>query len=126
MLDAYRALVLASAATGALKNRFFRNVLAHDGHFGIWPVLAEVLPDAEDHLLRIQHLARIVRRTVLRAPAALHTRVRLQRHQVRDVLAGVDSEVFIAHERRNFAELSAREEYRDRTQDQVQMLRMRQ
>ena len=52
----------------------------------------------------LRTLPGIVGGTVLRAAAALDARERLQRDDPRDVLAGVESEIFVAGQRRNAAE----------------------
>ena len=59
---------------------------------------------------------------MLGAASALDARVSLQRDQLRDVGAGIESEILIAGERRNPAEPVSLEKNRHRTQDQVQML----
>ena len=62
---------------------------------------------------------------MLRAAAALDAGERLQRDDLRDVLAGVEAEILVADQRRNAAETAARQEDRGRAQQQVQMLGMR-
>ncbi len=48
-----------------------------------------------------------------------------ERDQLGHVLAGVESEIFVAGERRNIAEAFAAHENRRRAQDQMQVLGMR-
>jgi len=68
---------------------------------------------------------RLVRRAMLRATPAFHTRIRLQRNELREIFTGVESKVFIAHQRRNLAESVTLQEHGHRAQDQVQMFGMR-
>ena len=62
---------------------------------------------------------------MLGAAAAFDAGVGLQGGDAREVLAGIEAEILVACERRNFAEAVALEEDRKRAQDQMQMLGVR-
>ena len=62
---------------------------------------------------------------MLRTPAAFHAGKSLQRVDSGDVLAGIQSEILVARQRRNPAEARAPQKHRHRADGQVQMLGMR-
>src|SRR6202162_5296934 len=62
---------------------------------------------------------------MLRAASAFDARVGLQRDELGDIFSGVESEVVIANQGRDFAEGVALQEHGEGTQNQVQMLSMR-
>ena len=64
-------------------------------------------------------------RAMLGATPALDACEGLQRNQLRDILAGIQAEIFVTNQWRNLAERVAFQEHRHRTQRQVQMLGMR-
>ena len=101
MLDAHRALELARAAGGALKRGLLRVVFAEQRLFGARPEVVQIAAQAEDDFFRVEQLAGVVGRAVLRAAAALHAGVGLQADKLRQILAGDQAEVLIAGERRN-------------------------
>ena len=80
---------------------------------------------AERDFLGVQDFSGVGGRAMLGAAAALDAREGLQRDQLRDVLAGIQAEVFVARERRNLAESIALQEDRHRAQQQVQMFGVR-
>jgi hypothetical protein len=125
VLDADRTLKLAGAAGGALEQSFFGNMHAQERRFGGGPEFLQVAAQAQNNFLGVEHLAGVVGRTMLGTAAALHAGEGLQRVDARDVLAGVESEILVARERRNAAEARALQEDRHRTERQVQMLRVR-
>src|ERR1035437_3012024 len=122
MLYAHRTLELARSAGGAVERSLFGNALAEQRRFASRPELAEVSPQTENDLLRVQDLSGVVGRAVLRAASALHARVGLQRVNAGDVLARIQPEVLFAGERRNAAESLAPQEHGDGAERQVQVL----
>ena len=102
-----------------------RDVLAQQRLFGGRAEFVQVAAHAQDDLFRVENLSRVGRRTMLGAAAALDAGEGLQRVDARHVLAGIQAEILVAGERRNAAEALPLEEYRDRTQHQVQMLGVR-
>jgi len=125
MLDADRTLELAPAAGGALERRLFGNELAQQGRFVARPALAQVGAQTQHDFLGIERLAGVVRGAVLGAAAALHAGVRLQCVDPGDVLAGVETEILVAHQRRDAAEARAAQEHGGRAEHQVQVLGVR-
>src|SRR5581483_59248 len=125
MLDAHRTLEFASAACRALEGRLFGNMLAEERRFVARSELVEVAAESQDDFLGIENLPGIVCRAMLGAASAFHARERLQRIDLRDVLAGIESEILVAFQRRNAAEARAPQEYRHRTQRQVQVFGVR-
>ena len=81
----------------------------------------QIFAHAQRNFLRVQDFACETRGTMFGTASAFDAGVCLQRDQFGDVFAGVEAEVFIAHQRRNLAELVALEEHRDRAQHQMQM-----
>ena len=125
MLDAHRALKLAGPAGGALEDGLLRVVLAQQRFLGCRAEFVQIGAHAQDDLFGVEHLAGVVGGAVLRAAAALHAGVGLQADELREILAGDQAEIFIAHERRNLAEAAARKKNGERAQHQVQMLGVR-
>ena len=101
VLDADRTLKFARSAGGALKRRFLRKILAEQRLFRAGAEFVQVVANAERDLLGIENLAGVVGGTMLGAAAAFDAGVRLQRDDLRQVLAGVEAEIFVAGERRN-------------------------
>ena len=79
-------------------------IFAEQRLFRLRAELVQVSAHAQGDFLRIQNLARVDRRAVLGAASAFDARIRLQRDDVRQILAGVEPEILVAHERRNVAE----------------------
>ena len=104
MLDAHRALKFAGAAGRALKRGFLRNMLAEQRLLARRAELVQIPAHAQRDFFRVQNLPGVRGRAMLGAAAALDARIGLQRDQLRDVLAGVEAEIFVARQRRNFAE----------------------
>jgi len=92
VLDSHRALLLAGAAGGALESRLLGNVCRHKRFRGAGAVGVEIIAQAERDLLGVENLTGIVGRTMLGTAAALHAGVGLQRDELGDVLAGIESE----------------------------------
>src|SRR5262245_19360325 len=125
MLDPDRTLVFARPTSCALEGRFFGNVFRQQRLGCVRPVLVQIVAYSERDLLRIEDLSRVVRRAVLRTAPALDARIGLQRYKLGDVLARVESEIFVTGQRWNLAESVSLEKNRHRTQNQVQVLGMR-
>src|SRR5262249_26361632 len=96
MLYADWALELAAAASGALKCRFFGDVLPKERLFARRTQLVQVGSQAQDDFFRVQHLSGVISGTMLRAAAAFHARVRLQRVDTRDIFPTSQPEILIA------------------------------
>ncbi len=62
---------------------------------------------------------------MLGAASAFDAREGLQRIQLGDVFAGIEAEIFVAHQRRDLAETIAPQKDRRRADHQMQMLGMR-
>ena len=71
-------------------------------------------------MLRIEQLACVIRRAMLCAAPALDAGEGLQSHDIRDIFARVQTEVFVADQRRYATETAARQEDRSRAQQQMQ------
>src|SRR5262249_23942226 len=125
MLDPDGTLEFAAAARRALERSLFRDMLAEQGSFVTGSELVQVRTKSKNDFLGIEHLAGICRRTVLGAPSAFHAGVRLESVDARDILARIEPEVLVTLERRDPAEARSTQEHRQRTQDQVQVLGMR-
>ena len=125
MLDTHRALELACAAGCALERRFHRDVFAQQRLFVAGPFFIQIMPQPQDNLFGVERFAGIVRRTVLGAAPALHAGISLQRVDLGDVLAGVQAEVLVAHQRRNLAESVPPQKHGGRADQQVQVLGVR-
>ncbi len=69
--------------------------------------LVQIPADAQRDFFGIEDLVRVEGRAVFRAASAFDARIDLQRDQLRHIFAGNESEIFIAHERRNSAETAA-------------------
>src|ERR1700753_3428755 len=106
MFDADRALELARAAGGALEGGLLRIVFAEQRLLGVRTEVIEIAAHAQDDFFRIEQLAGIRSRAVLRTATALDARVGLQRHNLCHVFAGDKAEVFVAVERRDMAEVT--------------------
>src|SRR6478735_5192310 len=100
-------------------------MLAEERLCGVGTEIVQVAAHAQRDLLGVENLAGVVGWTMFGAAAALDAGVRLQRDNLRQILAGVQAEIFIAGERWNFGEAAAREKYRKRAQNQMQMLGVR-
>src|SRR5579872_4342907 len=122
MLDADRALKFARAAGGALKYRLLRKMLAEQWFFGDGAEVIQIVANAERNFLGVENFAGVRGGAMLRAAAAFDARISLERNDARQILAGIESEIFVPGERRNVRELTARKKHRERTQHQVQML----
>src|SRR5271165_242420 len=125
MLDADGTLEFARAAGGALKWRNAGDVFSEQRFFALGTEFVQITPHAERDFLRVQDLSGIGRRAVFGAASALDARIRLERDQFGYVLAGVETEILVARKRRDLAELLAFEEHGDGTQNQVQVLGVR-
>ena len=84
--------------------------------------LVDVGTEAEDDLLRVEGFAGVVGGTVFGAAAAFDTGKGLQGHQLRDVFAGDEAEIFIAGEGRDVAEFASGEENGDRAEEEMEVL----
>ena len=109
VFDTDRALVLACAAGGALEVGGDGVVFADDVLFGGRAVFVEVTAEAEDDFFGVEFLAGVVGGAVLCAAAALDAGVGLKAGELGEVFACDKAEIFVADERRDFAEASARE-----------------
>ena len=85
----------------------------------------EVAAQAEDDFLGVEFLAGVVGGAVFGAAAALDAGVGLQADELGESVPGDEAEVFIADERRDFAEAAAGKKDGGRAQHQVQMLGVR-
>ena len=102
------------AARGALKHGLLGNILSRAAAPHSRPEIIEVIAQPEDDLFGVQNLSRVECGTVFRAASALDTTEGLQRVDARDVLAGIESEILIAHQRWNAAEALAAQKNRGR------------
>jgi hypothetical protein len=109
MLDADRALELASAAGGALEDGLLGVVLAEQGLVKGGAEVVQVSADAEDDLFGVEQLAGIGGGAVLGAAAALDAGVGLQADELGEVDAGDEAEVFVAVKGGDLGEGSAGE-----------------
>src|SRR5436305_13196275 len=98
MLNSDRALVLASAAGSALEDGLFRDMPGQQRFVSAGSFVIQVVPHSERDLFRVENLSGVVSRAMLRTAPALDARIGLERDQLRDVLAGIDSEVFVSRE----------------------------
>ena len=96
MLYADRTLEFAGAAGGALERRFLRNVFAQQRLFGAGSVFVQVPRSPRMISFGLSSLAGVVGRTMLGAASALHAGVSLQTHDLGQILAGDQAEVFVA------------------------------
>src|SRR5262249_27658008 len=109
----------ARAARRALECSLFGNVLAQKRSFASRSKLVQVTSQAKYDFFRIEYLSGVVRGAVFCAAAALDACVGLQRVDSRDVLAGMQSEIFIALERRNAAKSGTPQKHGQRTEPQM-------
>ncbi len=100
-------------------------MLAEQRLFGRRAEFVEVAAHAERDFFGVQNLAGVVGGAMFGAAAAFDAGIGLQRDDAREVLAGVEAEIFVARERRDVRELAAREKYGERAEHQVQMLGVR-
>src|SRR5258708_39322482 len=97
-------------------------MFAEQRFLGAGAEFIQVITQAEDNFLGVQGLSGIECRAMLAASAALDAGERLERHQLRQILAGVEAKVVVAREWRNMGKSAAREKYGHRAQHQVQVL----
>src|SRR5579863_8148196 len=107
MLNAHRTLILASAARGALEDRFLRNEFPQQRRFAGRSFVLQVLAQSQDHFLGVELFPGIERRAMFRAASALHAGEGLQRVDPGDIFTGGEPEVLVAGERWNIAEAFA-------------------
>src|SRR5580700_814523 len=105
MLNAHGTLEFTRPARSAFENSFGRKMFSQQQLIALRPKFIQIMPRAENDLLRVQNLAGVVGGTMLGAASALHARVGLQRSNLREILAGDQAEIVIAHQRRNLTEL---------------------
>ncbi len=125
MFDADGALVFAGPAGGALEIGGHGVVLADNVFARGGTKFVEIAAEAEDDFLRVEFLAGVVRRAVFGAAAALHAGVGLQADELREIGSSNESEVFIANQRRNFAEAATRKKDGGRAENEVEVLGVR-
>src|SRR6185436_16703427 len=104
---------------------FLGNIFSQQRLHSAGAELIEIFANAENDFLRIEYLAGVKCRAKLRATAALHARVGLERNQLGDVLTGIQAEIVIVGQRWNFAESVTARENRHRAQQQMQVLGVR-
>ncbi len=85
----------------------------------------EISAHAQRDFFGVENLAGVGGGAVLGATSAFDAGVGLQRDELGDVFAGIEAEIFVAHQRRNFAEGVALQKDGQRAQHQVQMLGVR-
>ena len=95
MLDADWALEFAGSASGALEDGLLRIVFAEQQFFCCGAKFVEVAANSEDDLLWIENLAGVGCGAVLGSASAFDTGVGLQAHQLGQIFAGDEAEVFI-------------------------------
>src|SRR6516162_1706326 len=122
VLNADRALELATAAGGALEGGFFGDMRAKQRSFGARAVFVQIASQAENDLFGVQDLAGVVSRAMLRAAPALHAAIGLEDVDARDVLTRYKPEVFVPDEGRNPAEAGPPQKHSQRAEHQVQVL----
>src|SRR5580704_15659779 len=125
MLDPHWTLEFAASASRALEYRFLGNMRAEERRFGSRPVGIQICPQPQNHFLRIQHLACVVSRALLRAAAAFHAGERLESLDARDIFARDQSEIFVARQLRDIGKSLALQEDRRWAQNQMEMFRVR-
>src|SRR5579884_57951 len=96
VLDADRALVFAASAGGALERGLLGNMRPEQWRLARRAVLLQVAAQAQNDLLRVEHLAGVERRAVLGAASAFDARERLQRVDAGHVLARHEPEILVA------------------------------
>ena len=107
VLDADGTLVFARAARGALKDGVLRNDASRAAALRSRCRIRSGNREGPARFLWVEFFAGVVGGTVFGAAAALDARIGLQRDDLRDVFAGVQTEIFVAGERRNLAEAAA-------------------
>src|SRR5947209_1932524 len=103
MLDAHRALILASATSSALKDRLLRDRSLQQSRLALRAILVQITPNTKHDEFRVQFLASIVCRAVFGAAATLDAGICLECRDLRYIFAVDETEVLVACERRNFA-----------------------
>src|SRR5579863_10292148 len=114
VLDANGALKLARTTGSALECRLLRYVFAQQRLVGCGSELIQVTAHAQNNFLRVEFLARVVGRAVLRAAAAFHAGISLQTHNLRQILSRHQPEILIAAQGRDLREDAARKEHAER------------
>jgi len=84
--------------------------------------LLQVFTRAEDDFFGIEEFARGVGGTVLGAASALDAGKCLERGDLGKIFAGIEAKVFVADERRDFAEAVSLQKHRQRTEHEVHVL----
>src|SRR5512140_3474005 len=83
--------------------------------------LVQISADSQGDLLGVENLTGGVGGAVLGAAAALDAGVGLQRDDLRQILAGIQAEIVIAYQGRDFRETAASKKHREGTQHQMQV-----
>ena len=125
MLDADGALEFAGSAGGALEGRFLRKILAEQRLLAAGAEFVEVAADAKRDFFGVENFAGVERGAMFGAASAFDAGVGLERDDLGEVLAGIESEILIADQRGDLGESAAREENGRGAQHQVEMLGVR-
>jgi hypothetical protein len=95
-------------ARRALKRSFLRKVRAQQRLFRSRTQLVQITSQAQRDFFGVQNLAGVVRGTMLAASSAFDARIRLQRDNPRQILSGIEPEIFVARQRRDATEAASR------------------
>ena len=96
MLNSNRALEFASAAGRALERGLLEMCRPRKRLRSRGPELIEIAAQTQNDFFRIEHLAGVVGRTMLRAAPAFDAGVCLQRVDPGHILAGIETEILVA------------------------------